>query len=448
MNPPVPDPRTDAWIAADRAHSWHPFTQMRDWCGAGPEPLVIVSGQGAVLRDSRGREYLDGNSSIWTNLHGHNHPKINAAITRQLSAFAHSSFLGLTHPLAIELAVELVGLFPPHTLTRVFYSDDGSTAVEAALRLATQYWQLAGQPERRRFLSFEGAYHGDTLGAARLGGIAMFHQRLAEEGPPAVLRVADLAALDSLSAAEIRTLAAAVIEPLIQGAAGMRLWPAGMLAKLRAWCDRHGVLLIADEVMTGFGRTGTMFAAEREHVLPDFLCLAKGLTGGYLPLAATLTTEKIFAAFLGEYAERKTFFYGHSYTGSALGCAAALANLAIFREGDVLARLQPRIGRLAELLQTHLAPLAHVGGIRQCGFIAGIDLLADPETGQAFPWEAQTGARVCVAARRPGLLTRPIGDTLVLMPPYCVSESQLERMVLALRMGVQEAAAGPALQES
>ncbi len=442
MNPPDTEALTAAWMAADKAHSWHPFTQMQDWCAPGHEPLVIVSGDGAVLRDSRGREYLDGNSSIWTNLHGHNHPRINAAITRQLGAIAHSSFLGLTHPLAIELATELVALFPPGTLTRVFYSDDGSTAIEAALRMATQYWQLVGQPERRRFLSFDRAYHGDTLGAARLGGIPMFHQRLAEEGSSpdsgGVRRVAGLEELDRLPPNEISTLAAVVIEPLIQGAAGMRLWPAGMLRSLRVWCDAHGVLLIADEVMTGFGRTGTMFACEQEQVLPDFLCLAKGLTAGYLPLAATLTTEEIFAAFLGSYAERKTFFYGHSYTGSAPGCAAALANLAIFREEDVLARLQPRLSRLGELLAAHLAPLPHVGEIRRCGFIAGIDLLADPATGRAFPWEAQTGARVCLAARQHGLLTRPIGDTLVLMPPYCVSEEQLERMVEALRRAILE----------
>ncbi len=429
-------PQTDAWIAADRAHSWHPFTPMRAWCAPENEPLVIVSGDGAVLRDSRGREYLDGNSSIWTNLHGHNHPKINAAITRQLGAFAHSSFLGLTHPLAIELATALVALFPAGTLTRVFYSDDGSTAVEAALRMATQFWQLTGEPRRRRFVAFDRAYHGDTLGAARLGGIPMFHQRLDAAGE--VLRVAGMAELEALAPGEIESLAAVVIESLIQGAAGMRLWPEGTLRALRVWCDRAGVLLIADEVMTGFGRTGTMFACEREQILPDLLCLAKGLTGGYLPLAATLATEQIFSAFLGEVEERKTFFYGHSYTGSALGCAAALANLAIFAEEDVLARLQPKIGHLAAVLATQLAPLPHVGEIRQLGFIAGIDLVADKATGAAFPWAAQTGARVCAAARGHGLLTRPIGDTLVLMPPYCVSEAQVESMVAALRLSIQE----------
>ena len=437
MNP-ADDARTRAWTDADRRHQWHPFTQGRDWCAPDHEPLVIVSGQGATLRDSRGREYLDGNSSIWTNLHGHNHPRINAAVARQLERFAHCSFLGLTHPAAIELGAALVGLFPPDTLTRVFWSDDGSTAIEAALRMARQYWQLVGQEGRRRFLSFENAYHGDTLGAAGLGGIPLFKKTLtgADEGD--VLRVRGVESLDALDPAQVATLAAAAIEPLIQGAAGMRLWPAGTLAALRAWCDRHGVLLIADEVMTGFGRLGTMFACEQEGVLPDFLCLAKGLTGGYLPLAATLTTERVYEAFLGEYAERKTFFYGHSYTGNALGCAAALASLEIFREENVLARLRGKIALFADLLQTRLAPLARVAAIRRCGFIAGIELMADPARGEPFPWEAQTGARVCVAARAHGLLTRPTLDTLVLMPPYCASEGELERMVEALRRGIEE----------
>lgn len=431
----TPADPTRAWLDADRAHQWHPFTQMRDWCAPGHEPPVIVSARGATLRDSRGHEYLDGNSSIWTNLHGHNHPRINAAITAQLGEFAHCSFLGCTHPPAIELGRELVELFPPGTLTRVFFSDDGATAIEAALRMARQYWQLVGQGQRQRFLAFDHAYHGDTVGAASLGGIPLIHGRLAPAAD--VLRVASVDALDALPADEIETLAGAVIEPLIQGAAGMRLWPPGTLQTLRAWCDRHGVLLVADEVMTGFGRTGTMFACEREGVLPDFLCLAKGLTGGYLPLAATLTTERVYEAFLGGYEERKTFFYGHSYTASALGCAAARASLAIFREEGVLARLRGQIEHLAQLLAARLAPLRHVAEIRQCGFIAGIELMDDPAKGKPFPWQAQTGARVCLAARAHGLLTRPIGDTLVLMPPYCVSEGELERAVEALRRGVE-----------
>ena len=429
---------TAAWLAADRAHQWHPFTQMQDWCAPDHEPVVIVDAQGATLHDSRGRSYLDGNSSIWTNLHGHNHPRINAAVAAQLTRFAHCSFLGLTHPLAIELGTALTGLFPPETLTRVFYSDDGSTAIEAALRMSRQYWQLVGQPERRRFLSFEQAYHGDTLGAASLGGIPLFRKPLDGQPEDHALRLPNVDALETLPPTLVNTLAAAVIEPLVQGAAGMRLWPKGDLAKLRAWCDRHGVHLVLDEIMTGFGRTGRMFACEHEHVLPDFLCLAKGLTGGYLPLAATLTTERIYAAFLGEYRELKTFFYGHSYTGNALGCAAALASLAIFREENTLARVADLSSQLADLLHAELAPLPCVGEVRQLGLIAGIDLWADPATRTPFAWEEQTGNRVCQAARAHGLLTRPIRDTLVLMPPYCTTDAELARMVEALRLAVLE----------
>ena len=333
-----------------------------------------------------------------------------------------------------------MGLFPPGTLTRVFYSDDGSTAIEAAMRMTRQYWQLAGEPQRSGFIAFDNAYHGDTLGAASLGGIAVFQRDLATP-PLRVDRIPSLEALDALPPAVIAQVGAVVIEPLIQGAAGMRLWPAGTLAGVRAWCDRQGVLLIADEVMTGFGRTGTMFACERERVLPDFLCLAKGLTGGYLPLAATLTTERVFNAFLGEYRERKTFFYGHSYTGSALGCAAALANLAVFRDENVLARLASKIEQLGKLLADRLAPSGHVAEIRQCGFVAGVELL-DRRSRQPFAWEDRTGARVCEAARAHGLLTRAIGDTLVLIPPYCTSGAQLETAVDALRLGIQEVLGG------
>ena len=410
---------------------------MRDWCAPDHEPVVIVSGQGTTLHDSRGRAYLDGNSSIWTNLHGHNHPRLNAALTDQLARFAHCSFLGLTHPLAIELGTALTGLFPADTLTRVFFSDNGSTAIEAALRLSLQFWQLTGQPARRRFLSFEHAYHGDTLGAASLGGIPVFKQPIAGQTAADTLRLDRLDALETLPPAITETLAAVVIEPLVQGAAGMRLWPPGGLRKLRAWCDRHGVLLILDEVMTGFGRTGTMFACEQENVLPDLLCLAKGLTGGYLPLAATLTTARIYEAFLGDYRELKTFFYGHSYTASALGCAAALASLDLFREENTLARIGSLSHQLADLLRQHLAPLPHVGEIRQIGLIAGIDL-HDPTTHQPLPWESRTGGRVCEAARAHGLLTRPIRDTLVLMPPYCTTDEELARMVTALRRSILE----------
>jgi len=426
--------------AADQAHAWHPFTQHADWCALGHEPLVLVEGEGAVLRDSAGREYLDGNSSIWTNLHGHRHPRIDAAIRAQLDRVAHTSFLGFTHPPAAQLARELVALWPTDSLTRVFFSDDGSTAIEVALKMAAQFWQQSGQPQRTHFVAFTGAYHGDTMGASSLGGIATFHDRFAAWQFP-VHHVADMDELTALTTganpkSEIlnpKSVAAVVIEPLIQGAAGMRLWPRGMLAALRSWCDTHGVLLILDEVMTGFGRTGTMFACEQEGVIPDFIALAKGLTGGYLPLAATLTTERIFAAFLG--GPERTLYYGHSYTANQLGCAAALASLAIFREENVLARLRDQIAHFTTLL-AGLRALPHVADIRQCGFIAGIELRQ--ESGASFPPEALTGARVCLAARKHGLLTRPIRDVVVLMPPYCITDAQLARAVEAVELAIAE----------
>jgi len=424
---------TERLVGVDKKHLWHPFTQMSEWCAPEHQPLVLVEGDGALLRDSEGREYIDGNSSIWTNLHGHNHPKINAAIRAQLDRVAHTSFLGFTNPPAIQLAEELVKLFSDGTLTRVFYSDDGSTAIEVALKMAAQYWQLKGSPERKRFLAFTNAYHGDTMGAASLGGVKIFHDRFAAWQFP-VEHVSNIEELDG-SKIDPGSLAAVVIEPLIQGAAGMRLWPCGMLAALRQWCDTHGVLLIADEVMTGFGRTGTMFACEQESVIPDFIALAKGLTGGYMPLAATLTTEEIFSAFLGTYAEQKTLYYGHSYTANQLGCAAALANFEIFREGNIIAGLQPRIRALSRLLEP-IAAMRNVGEVRQCGFIAGIELKRNGET--PFDPLLQTGAQVCMAARRHGLLTRPIRDVIALIPPYCITEAQLGMAVTAIGKAMEE----------
>lgn len=439
---------TSTLIEADKRHCWHPFTQMRDWCAPEHEPLVLVEGEGALLRDSEGREYIDGNSSIWTNLHGHRHPKINAAIRAQLERVAHTSFLGFTNPQSIRLAEELVALWPQkaaHPLTRVFFSDDGSTAIECAIKMAVQCWQHRGEPQRNRFLAFTNAYHGDTMGASSLGGINAFHGRFSAFHFPAthVESMDELIVRTEPGAAHpifLNEIAGVVIEPLIQGAAGMRLWPAGMLSQLRAWCDRHDVFLIVDEVMTGFGRTGKMFACEHEEVVPDFVACAKGLTGGYLPLAATLTTEAVYEAFLGEYAEMMSFFYGHSYTGNQLGCAAALASLAVFREEQVLEQLADKIEILSRGLET-LKESPNVGGVRQCGFIAGIDLVQT--SGEPFDLASQTAARVCVAARKHGLLTRPVtGNTLVLMPPYCITEAQIGQCVQAIRLGIEEVCGG------
>ena len=419
----------------DQTHLWHPFTPMAEWCAPGYQPLVLERGQGVWLYDTEGRRYFDGNSSIWTNLHGHCHPVLTAAIREQLDRVAHVSFLGATHEPAVRLAAELVRLFPAGTLTRVFFSDDGSTAVECALRQAWQYWEWMGQPHRRTVAAFAQAYHGDTLGAASLGGIPAFSGTAARLGLP-VLRLHDIDELEALPAADTEALSAIIIEPLIQGAAGLRLWPAGMLRTLRDWCDRHEVLLIFDEVMTGFGRTGKMFAGEHEAVTPDFLCLAKGLTGGYSPLAATLTTARIFEAFLGAPEERRTFFYGHSYSGHPLGCAAALASLSIFRDEDVLGRLGPRITALSRGLE-HLCQKhsRHVRAVRQCGFVAGLEVGAEVRASEVPP---RWGNAVCTAARSFGLLTRPIGNTVVLMPPLCTTDVELESALSALDQALEK----------
>lgn len=411
---------TRRWIDADKAHCWHPFTPQQAWTEG--EPLVLVRGEGAWLWDSEGRRYLDGNSSIWTNIHGHRHPRLNAAIARQLGEIAHSSYLGFANPRAGELAERLCGFFPPGTLERVFFSDDGSTAIECAMKMAIQYRQQTGEEERDGFIAFDQAYHGDTLGAASLGGVARFHDRFRKHGLP-VRFVADLDALRALPDEVVAATAAVVIEPLIQGVNEMRPWPAGMLRELRAWCDARGVHLILDEVMTGFGRTGTMFACQREDVIPDFLCLAKGLTGGYLPLAATLTTGAVYDAFLG--GPERAFYYGHSYTANPLGCAAALANLEIFEQENTLAALQPKIALLAELLAELAAGRPRVREVRQCGFVAGIEFDRD-------------AAAICLAARDHGLLTRPIRNTVVLMLPLCVTEAELRTAVAAISRACDE----------
>ncbi len=428
-------PSSDQLRALDKAHLWHPFTQMQDWCAPEHEPLVIASGEGVWLRDTEGKQYIDGNSSIWTNIHGHGHSAINAAIRDQVDQISHCSGLGFTNKAAILLAEKLVQLFPPDTLTRVFYSDDGSTAIECACKMAIQYHQLDGQNERCAFVAFDQAYHGDTTGAASLGGIDTLHQRFSSFGFDTT-HVRDLEQLKQLPAGMISKLSAIIIEPLIQGAAGMKLWPAGMLRELRLWCDAHNIFLILDEVMTGFGRTGTMFACEQEEVVPDFMALAKGLTGGYLPLAATLTREAVFEKFLGSQEEQKTFYYGHSYNANPLGCAAALANLEIFEIENTLEKLQGKIALLKTLLTEHLKPLGHVGEIRQCGFIVGIDIVRDKQSLTHWPAEQKTGAAVCLAARCHDLLTRPIGDTLVLMPPLCISNAELETAVTALAKSI------------
>jgi adenosylmethionine---8-amino-7-oxononanoate aminotransferase len=422
-------PESDQSIHLDKAHVWHPFTQMADWIAPEHTPLVLTSGRGAWLEDSSGRRYLDGNSSIWTNIHGHNHPLLNRAIREQLDHVAHTSFLGFTNPVAPELAGRLVSLLPASGLTKVFYSDDGSTAIEVAIKMTVQYFLQTGRPQKIGFISFENAYHGDTLGASSLGGISLFHDRFKSHQFP-VTRVASVEDLVKIDGSKIGGL---IIEPMIQGAAGMTLWPAGTLKTLRQWCDENKVLLIFDEVMTGFGRTGKFFACQHEEVFPDFLAVAKGLTGGYLPLAATLTTESVFSVFLGD--SRRTFYYGHSYCGNPLGCAAALANLEIFEYEHVLENLQPKIENFAKRLRG-IEHLRNIREIRRAGFIAGIEV-GRPD-GVPFDPGELVGSKICLAARRYELLTRPIRDIIVLMLPLCVTFEEIDHAVNAVRQAIED----------
>ena len=465
----------------DHAHVWHPFTQMRDWLAR--EPIVINSGKGAVLRDVHGHKYLDANSSIWTNLHGHQHPKINAAITRQLKKIAHSSALGFANKPASLLAAQLVKAAHSKLetrnskLTKVFFSDDGSTALEVALKLAYQFTRRTRGPKAKpRFLSLDGAYHGDTAGAVSLGHIDLFHKAYAgllfktdKVMSPYCYRCPfNKAKPERTDAREYRQCqwecvgqveqkfsrqkkrgnpyAAFVFEPLMQGAAGMIPQPDGWLKRVTDIARSHGSLLIADEVMTGFGRTGigraeSLFASPNEGVQPDFLCLAKGLTGGYLPMAATLTTQKVFDAFLGKYEEFKTFFHGHSFTGNQLGANAALASLEILESPASIRARQKLEQTLREELKS-LWSLPNVGDIRQVGLVAGVELVKDWRTRAPFHLRERAGIRVFEAMARHGVLTRPIGNVIVLMPPYCTTTQQARKMVSALAEAIGEVLPG------
>jgi adenosylmethionine-8-amino-7-oxononanoate aminotransferase len=501
----------------DHAHIWHPFTQMRDWLKR--EPIVITSGKGAVLRDVHGKEYLDANSSIWTNLHGHQHPKINAAITRQLKKISHSSALGFANEPASLLAAELVKLanpamlhqkggkgekvqrrkfpfplFPAAPLQKVFYSDDGSTALEVALKLAYEYTRRTRGPKTKpRFLSLNGAYHGDTIGAVSLGHVDLFHKAYGgmlfatdkvmapycyrcpfnrakpERADARDYRkcnwecVSQVAQKFSAQKKRKNPYAAFVFEPLMQGAAGMIPQPKGWLKQVTDIARSHDALLIADEVMTGFGRTGgaeaekrrkgekvnrspapfppfspaLLFACHQASVQPDFLCLAKGLTGGYLPMAATLTTQRVFDAFLGKYEEFKTFFHGHSFTGNQLGAAASLASLEILQSETSRAARAVLEKQLAKELQS-LWSLPQVGDIRQVGLVVGIELVKNWRTREPFALQERAGIRVCEAMANRGVLTRPIGSVIALLPPYCTTPAQVRKMVTALHDAIVE----------
>ncbi len=488
----------------DHQYIWHPFTQMRDWLRT--EPIVITSGKGAVLVDANGHEYLDANASIWTNLHGHGHPRINAAITRQLAKIAHSSALGLANEPASLLAERLVAIANPPLnqpggssrpagrerkspggglkLPKLFYSDDGSTAIEVALKLAYEHARRSGQSRRPKFLSLAGAYHGDTVGSVSLGHIDLFHQaytgllfksdrvmapycyrcphnRAAPERKDARdyrrCKWECIGKLDRLFAAQKKRgnpYAALVVEPLVQGAAGMIPQPRGWLAQAAEITRRHGALLVADEVMTGFCRTNEphlqagrelFFACHEEGVQPDLMAVAKGFTGGYLPLAATLASQAVYDSFLGEYEEFKTFFHGHSFTANQLGSAAALANLDLL---DHQASATARAG-LIQHLRRHLESLWElpwIGDLRQIGTIAGIELVRDWRQRQPFPLAQRVGSRICAEMAANGVLTRPIGNILVLMPPYCTTGEQVARMVSVMRDAIQQILGNPRIK--
>jgi adenosylmethionine---8-amino-7-oxononanoate aminotransferase len=428
----------------DHTFLWHPFTQMQEWVGE--EPCIISHADGHYLIDVHGRKYLDGVSSLWCNVHGHRKNELDEAIKAQLGRVSHSTFLGLSHVPGIQLAQKLIEI-APKGLQRVFYSDSGATAVEIALKMAVQYWQLKGETKRTEIATLQESYHGDTVGSMSMGYSETFHRfhkslvfPVLRLTPPHVFRYyKGMTEQDALNAATKEaeeklterkdSLSALVMEPLMQGAAGMWSQPVAYVRALSEICRRNGILFILDEVATGFGRTGKMFACEHAGLTPDILCLAKGITGGYLPLAATLTNENIFSAFLGEYKEFKAFFHGHTYTGNPLGCAAALANLELFERENIVGRLQPKITYIQRRLHDEFFGLSHVSDVRQWGFMVGIEVVDDKQTRSNYPSEKRIGHRVILEARRMGVLIRPLGDIIILMPPLTIADDELKRLL-------------------
>jgi adenosylmethionine-8-amino-7-oxononanoate aminotransferase len=452
-------PSKDELRRWDQELYWHAFTQMAEYV-----PLIIERAEGCTLYDVDGNAYLDGVSSMWCSVHGHGHPKLNAALREQIDRVAHVTSLGMSNPTTIRLAKRLVAL-APKGLNHVFFSDDGATAVEVAIKMALQYWQQCPnpQPEKSIYVALGEAYHGDTLGSVSVGGVARFHAafkpllfdtlrlptpdtyRLPSGVSADGAREYYLAQLNSLLAEHHRRIAAMVIEPLVQGAAGMVMHPPGYLKGVRELTKKYGVLLIADEVAVGFGRTGRMFACEHEGVTPDLLCLAKGISAGYLPFAATLTTSEIWRTFLGRYDEAKTFCHGHTYGGNPLGAAVALASLDVFETEQTLSRLAPKISRLSEHLQ-RIADLPHVGDARQRGLIGAVELAQDRTTKTAFPWQERRGFHVCELALKKGVWLRPLVNVIAIVPPLSVTIAELDRICAAVEFGIRECFASPQTQ--
>ncbi|MCE9625161.1 MAG: adenosylmethionine--8-amino-7-oxononanoate transaminase [Deltaproteobacteria bacterium] len=414
----------------DRTLLWHPFTQMQEYMEE--DPLIIQGGEGCRLFDIEGKSYIDGISSLWVNIHGHRCPALDEAVRRQLDEVAHSTLLGIGNVPSIRLAEKLSRWIPPN-LRRVFYSDNGSTAVEIAVKMAFQFWQQGGgNREKQKFITLKNAYHGDTIGSVSVGGIDLFHQIF----HPLLFQAIQLPDFSLENAEKIfrkhgHEVAACVVEPMVQGAAGMLLQPPGFLRGIRELCDRHEVLLICDEVATGFGRTGKMFAVEHEGVAPDLMCMAKGITGGYLPLAATWTTERVFDGFRGKFQEWKTFFHGHSYTGNPLACAAAIASLDLFEARRILEGLETKVGWFREGLR-RFSSHPHVKEVRQIGLMIGIELVRDKATAEEYPPALKMGAKICYHARKSGVLLRPLGNVLVIMPPLSIQENEVHEILQVL----------------
>lgn len=431
----------------DRKYVWHPFTQMQGWMEE--EPIVIDRAKGSYLIDTEGKKYLDGVSSLWVNVHGHGKKHIDQAIKAQINKLSHSTLLGLSNTPSVELAKELVAI-TPKGLEKVFYSDSGSTSVEIAIKMAYQYWQNIGKKKKTKIVHLENSYHGDTLGSVSVGGISLFHEvysNLIFKAIKLEFQVKSIATcsnyfnylkgLDALLKKKGDTVCAFIVEPIVQGAAGMLMWPKGVLKEMARICKKYDVLFIVDEVATGFGRTGKMFACEHEGVSPDIMCLAKGITGGYLPLAATLTTNRVFDGFLFDHKDKKTFFHGHTYTGNPLCCAAALANLEVFKKERTLEKLQPKIKFLAKGLK-RFEDLNCVGEVRQKGFMVGIELVKDKKTMEPFDWEEAIGVKVCKSAREKGVILRPLGSVIVLMPPLSISLKELKFLLDVTYSSIKE----------
>jgi adenosylmethionine-8-amino-7-oxononanoate transaminase len=442
---------------ADKKFIWHPFTQMKDWLEE--KPIIITEGRDCFVKDAYGKWYLDGVSSIWVSIHGHRKKEIDDAIKEQLDKIAHSTLLGLGNIPSIKLAEKLIQLLNSSLIThhsslnKVFYSDNGSTAIEVALKMAFQYWIHKGVKGKQTFLSLKNAYHGDTIGAISVGGIDIFHKVFKpllfttyKAPSPYCYRCefgktlpecsfACLTEMEKILGKHSNEIAAVIIEPIVQAAGGMIVWPEGYLKGIKELCNKYNVLLIADEVATGFGRTGKMFACEHENVVPDIMCLSKGITNGYMPLAVTLSTDEIYNAFLGEFKDLKTFFHGHSYTGNPLACAAAIASIDLFEKEEILKNMQPKIALLEERLKD-IADLPHVGNVRNKGLIAGIELVKDKSSKEPYTWEEKIGWKVAYKAREEGVLIRPLGNVIVIMPPLSISIKNLNCLMNVIKWAI------------